>query len=53
MDSHLNTTKHVIDFASAGVAIATLASWLPPIAALFTIIWTGIQIYAFFRGYKK
>jgi len=52
MDSHINTTKHIIDLASAGVAIATLASWLPPMAALFTIIWTGIQIYAFFRAKK-
>lgn len=34
-----------VDGAAVGVTIATLAGWLPAIAALFTIIWTGIRIY--------
>ena len=33
------------DILSIGVVLATLASWLPAIAALFTIIWTAIRIY--------
>ena len=33
------------DILSIGVVLATLASWLPAIAALFTIIWTVIRIY--------
>jgi hypothetical protein len=33
--------------------IGTLAGWLPPIAALFTIIWVGIQIYEWARGRYK
>lgn len=41
----IETTKHVGDAVSAFVAVGALASWLPPIAALFTIIWTGIRIY--------
>lgn len=33
------------DILSIGVVLATLASWLPSIAAIFTIIWTAIRIY--------
>lgn len=33
------------DILSFGVVLATLASWLPSIAAVFTIIWTAIRIY--------
>jgi hypothetical protein len=36
--------KHVLDAAAAIGAVATIAGWLPAIAALFTIIWTGIRI---------
>lgn len=37
--------KYVGDVLSVGTVVATLAAWLPPLAALFTIIWTGIRIY--------
>jgi hypothetical protein len=39
------STKHAVDTVSVVTAVATLAQWLPAIAALFTIIWTGIRIY--------
>lgn len=39
------TVKHAVDIGSVGTVIATLAGWLPAIAALFTIIWTLIRIY--------
>lgn len=37
--------KTAIDIGSVGTALATLAGWLPAIAALFTIVWTAIRIY--------
>jgi hypothetical protein len=36
--------KVVGDALSVSAVVATLAGWLPAIAALFTIIWTGIRI---------
>lgn len=36
--------KHVIDAASVGVVAGALMSWLPPIAAALTVIWTLIRI---------
>ena len=39
------TTKTVVDAASVATMLGTLGSILPPLAALFTIIWTGIRIY--------
>jgi len=36
--------KAVGDVLSVGTVVATLAAWLPPVAALFTIIWTLIRI---------
>lgn len=38
-------TKHLIDGISVATVMGTLMSWLPAIAALFTIIWTVIRIY--------
>jgi len=37
--------KHLLDALSVLTVIGTLMSMLPSIAALFTIIWTGIRIY--------
>ncbi len=42
IDEH---TKHLIDGVSVVTVMGTLMSWLPAIAALFTIIWTVIRIY--------
>ena len=36
--------KSLADATAAGVAIGSIIKWLPPLAALFTIIWTGIRI---------
>ena len=38
-------TKHVIDGISVLTVVGTLAEILPPIAALVTIVWTGIRIF--------
>ena len=46
MKDHLNeSTKHVIDGLSLVTVLGALVDVLPAIAALFTIIWTGIRIY--------
>lgn len=39
------TTKQVMDGVSVFTMLGTLGSILPPIAALFTIVWTGIRIW--------
>lgn len=46
MKDQLNeTTKHVIDGLSLVTVLGALVDLLPAVAALFTIIWTGIRIY--------
>jgi hypothetical protein len=37
--------KHWIDWISVATAVATFASWLPPLAALASLVWTAIRIY--------
>ena len=37
--------KYIGDALSVGTVVATLASWLPPLAALLTIVWTVIRIW--------
>lgn len=45
MSEPQEAAKHVVDALSVGTVIASLAGVVPSIAALFTIIWTGIRIY--------
>jgi hypothetical protein len=45
MTDQQETAKHVIDALSVITVIGTLVEMLPSIAALFTIIWTGIRIW--------
>jgi hypothetical protein len=46
----MDTIKHTLDGLSFGIAVATVVQWLPPIAALLSIIWTGLQIYNYFKN---
>ena len=39
------STKQVIDAVSVVTVVGTIGDVLPPLAALFTLIWTGIRIY--------
>ena len=32
------------DVLSVATVLGTLAQWLPAVAALFTVVWTGIRI---------
>jgi hypothetical protein len=45
MTEQHETIKHVVDTLSVITVIGTLADMLPSIAALFTIVWTGIRIW--------
>jgi hypothetical protein len=46
MKEHLTEgTKHVLDGLSLITVLGALVDILPAIAALFTIVWTGIRIY--------
>jgi hypothetical protein len=38
-------TKHVLDGLSVITVLGALVDILPAVAALFTIVWTGIRIY--------
>ena len=39
------STKTLVDGLSVVTVVGTLGDLLPPMAALFTIIWTAIRIY--------
>ena len=38
-------TKTLVDAISVVTVVGTIGEVLPPLAALFTLIWTGIRIY--------
>jgi hypothetical protein len=40
-----DTAKHTVDALSVLTVAGTLMEMLPAVAAVFTIIWTGIRIY--------
>lgn len=37
--------KHVLDGLSVITVVGTITKMLPEVAAVFTILWTGIRIY--------
>lgn len=45
LQQNSETLKHVGDALSVSVVVATMTTWLPAIAALFSIVWTGIRIF--------
>ena len=45
MSVHHETAKTAGDAISIVTVVGTLADVLPAVAALFTIIWTGLRIY--------
>jgi hypothetical protein len=46
MEQHkAELVKAAVDGASILTVIGTLSEFLPPLAALFTVIWTAIRIY--------
>ena len=38
-------TKQVVDAVSVLTVVGTIGDVLPPLAALFTLVWTAIRIY--------
>jgi len=38
-------SKHILDVATISTTIATVAGWLPSIAAIVSIVWGLIRIY--------
>jgi hypothetical protein len=45
MSENHETAKHVVDALSILTVVGTLVEMLPSIAAIFTIVWTGIRIW--------
>jgi len=43
-------TKYIVDTISLTTVVGTLTAWLPPIAALLSIIWTSLRIYEMLSG---
>ena len=39
------STKTLIDGLSVVTVVGTIGEMLPPLAALFTLVWTAIRIY--------
>ena len=44
-DMATESTKTLIDGLSVVTVIGTIGEMLPPMAALFTLVWTAIRIY--------
>lgn len=49
MNGMNESAKDIGDLIAGGTAIGAWVSLLPELAALFTLIWTGIRIYEWAR----
>ena len=45
MTEHHDTAKAVADGAAVLTTVGVIATWLPPVASLFTIIYLGLRIW--------
>jgi hypothetical protein len=45
MTEHHDTAKAVADGAAVLTTVGVMATWLPPLASLFTIIYLGLRIW--------
>ena len=50
MERISDNIKHVTDVAAITTVVGTLTAWLPPIAALLSIVWTLLRIWEMFTG---
>lgn len=44
-----DNVKYTLDAVAVANVIATIVGWLPAIAAIFSIVWTVIQIYTWYK----
>ena len=49
------STKQVVDLVSFGTVLGSISTILPPMSALFTIVWVGIRIWETdtVQGFRK
>lgn len=47
MDEH---TKNALDLAAIATTLGALVDLLPALAALASLVWTGIRIYEWWKG---
>jgi len=47
---NVETIKHVADGVAVVTAVGTMMQLLPAVAALFTIVWTGMRIIEMIAG---
>ena len=45
MTEHHDTAKAVADGAAVLTTVGVIATWLPPLASLFTIVYLGLRIW--------
>ena len=46
-------TKYTLDFLAAFIAVGAFVQYLPPLAAGFTIVWCGLQIFGWIEARIK
>lgn len=49
----LEPVKQVVDIISVGTILATLMTWLPPIAAFLSVVWGCMRIYESYLNIQK
>jgi hypothetical protein len=47
---NVETVKHIADGVAVVTAVGTMMQLLPSVAALFTIVWTGMRITEMIAG---
>ena len=46
----IEISRPIIDVSAIATTVGTLTAFLPPMAALFTILWTAMRMHEMFTG---
>lgn len=49
LNGHTRAIENGVDVVAGATMLGTMAKWLPPLAALASIIWFAIRIYEYAR----
>lgn len=50
VENKVEVLKAIVDMSAISITVATVAQWIPAVAAVLTILWTATRLYEAIYG---